>query len=90
MTGNKTKGVKSASQKQAIPNLASKSVKTRSISEEDVEEYWLGRFMEEQLDRIRNFLEEHGADEDMLNAIGQAIFDNERWMRDDLDFEGSA
>lgn len=90
MAEQKIKSVRCESQKQATANLVPKSVRTRSISEDDVEEYRLARHMEEQLDRIREFLVEHGADEDMLAAIDQAMADNEQWIDDRLDVEGSA
>jgi hypothetical protein len=52
----------------------------RSPSLEDIEEaettLWVGR----QLDRIRDCLSEHGADDDMLKAIDYLLEENDRWL----------
>ncbi len=63
--------------------------KIKNVSPDDLEEF-RRRYIFEQLNRVREFLVEHGADEDMLTAIDQALADNDFWLDDDLLFDGNA
>ena len=49
----------------------------RSPSPEDVDAYFTSVFVSEQLDRLEGLVREHGADEDLLVALGILREDNE-------------
>ena len=76
--------------KLASSRLASKPNKIKTVSEDDLAEFWHAVYIFEQLSRIRELLVEQGADEDMLTAIDQALADNDDWLDDDLLFDGNA
>lgn len=50
---------------------------------EHIEEAELVAWMREQLARIKDFLIDHEADDEMISAIEQAIEDNEHWSDPD-------
>jgi hypothetical protein len=52
----------------------------RSRDLDDVEETATALWLHEQLRRIQKLLEEHGADEEMLDAVEYLIEENERWI----------
>jgi hypothetical protein len=60
--------------------MSSHNQTKQSPSPEDIEEaettLWLGQ----QLDRIRGYLSEHGADDDMLIAVDYLLEENDRWL----------
>ena len=61
-------------------NLKASSNRVRTTSLEDIEETETGLWIEHQLCRIRGFLVEHGADEEMLDAIEYLREENDRWI----------
>ncbi len=52
----------------------------RSVSIGDIEKIMASRWFEEQLDRIQKFLEEHGADDGMLDAVQFLLEQNDTWI----------
>jgi hypothetical protein len=88
---SKTRSTKGALEKKKKPEVWSYSKpKLRTVSKRDLEEYQLARQQAKQLTRVREFLVQHEADEEMIYAIDQALEDNEFWYDRDLDFNGSA
>jgi hypothetical protein len=51
---------------------------------DDVEETATSLWIHEQLNRIRELLVEHGADDEMLDAVDYLIEDNERWINPEV------
>ena len=49
---------------------------------EEIEEAETGLWVEQQLNRIRDCLVEHGADDEMLYAVDYLLKDNEGWIDD--------
>jgi hypothetical protein len=47
---------------------------------EDIEETETSIWIRNQLQRIRDFLQENGGDDEMLDAIDYLEDDNERWI----------
>ena len=60
-----------------------KSVRQRSI--EDIEETVTSIWIRNQLQRIRDFLEENGGDDEMLDAIDYLEDDNEFWISPEIE-----
>jgi hypothetical protein len=56
----------------------------RSVSLDDIEETETSLWLLEQLNRIQKLLEEHGADDDMLDAVEYLIEDNDRWISPEI------
>jgi hypothetical protein len=52
----------------------------RAPSREDIEQAETGLWVEQQLNRIRDCIEEHGADDEMLDAINFLLAENDRWL----------
>jgi hypothetical protein len=52
----------------------------RSVSLDDIEETETSLWLLEQLNGIQKLLEEHGADDEMLEAVEYLIEDNDRWI----------
>jgi hypothetical protein len=59
-------------------NARSKRLRTPSL--EDIEETETSLWVEQQLNRIRDFLAERGADSEMLDALECLREENERWI----------
>lgn len=51
---------------------------------EEIEETETSLWVEEQLNRIRNCLVEHGADDEMLDAVDYLLEDNKGWINDQI------
>jgi transcriptional regulator of met regulon len=60
------------------------------VTELEVEEHDFAMLQNERLERALEFLEEHGAAEDLCEAVLQAITDNENWATTSLSTKGSA
>jgi hypothetical protein len=54
----------------------------RSI--QDIEETETGLWVQQQLNRIHDFLVERGADSEMLDAVDYLIEDNRGWIDDEI------
>jgi hypothetical protein len=61
-----------------------KSSRPRGPSLEEIEEKETCLWVEEQLNRIRNCLVEHGADDEMLDAVDYLLEDNKGWINDQI------
>jgi hypothetical protein len=61
-------------------DLNARGSRRRSPSLEDIEETETSLWVDEQLNRIRDFLSERGADSEMLDAVEYLREDNERWI----------
>lgn len=59
------------------------TAKNTTLTLEHIEDAELVAWMREQLTRIKDFLTDHEADEEMVSAIDQAIEDNEHWSDPD-------
>ena len=57
----------------------------RKITLDDVEEHETARWIDEQLDRIERLVREHGADDEMLEAIQYLRDENEWWTSPDVE-----
>jgi len=55
------------------------TAKNTTLTLEHIEDAELVAWMREQLARIKDFLIDHEADEEMISAIDQAIEDNANW-----------
>ncbi len=55
-----------------------------SASLRDVEETETSLWIHEQLNRIRELLVEHGADDEMLDAVDYLIEDNKGWINPEI------
>jgi hypothetical protein len=51
---------------------------------EDIEETATSLWIHEQLNRIRELLVEHGADDEMLDAVDYLVDDNKGWMNPEI------
>lgn len=51
----------------------------RAPTLEDIEEHETARWLDEQLGRIESLIREHGADDEMLEAICYLRDENDRW-----------
>jgi hypothetical protein len=56
----------------------------RNVSLDDIEETAISLWLLEQLNRIQKLLEEHGSDDEMLQAVEYLIEDNERWISPEI------
>jgi hypothetical protein len=61
-------------------NLKASSNRGQTTSLENIEETETGLWVEQQVSRIRDFLVEHGADGEMLDAIEYLREENDRWI----------
>jgi hypothetical protein len=61
-------------------SLNARSNRRRAPSLEDIEETETSLWVEQQLNRIREFLVERGADGEMLDAVDYLREDNDRWI----------
>lgn len=52
----------------------------QTITLDDIEEHETARWIDEQLDRIERLVREHGADDEMLEAISYLREDNKSWV----------
>jgi len=57
----------------------------RKITLDDIEEHETARWIDEQLDRIERLVREHGADDEMLEAIQYLRDENEWWTSPDVE-----
>jgi len=57
----------------------------QTITLDDVEEHETARWLDEQLDRIERLVREHGADDEMLEAIQYLRDENEWWASPDVE-----
>ncbi len=55
-------------------------IEKRGPSLQDIEEAETGLWVEQQLNRIHDFLMERGADSEMLDAVDYLIRDNSGWI----------
>lgn len=56
------------------------SIANRELpSLEDIEQYHIARWVEEQLGRLELLVRENGADDEMLRLIEYLLDENERW-----------
>ncbi|MBB5045002.1 hypothetical protein [Shinella fusca] len=55
------------------------TAKNTTLTLEHIEDAELVAWMREQLARIKDFLIDHEADEEMISPIDRAIEDNENW-----------
>jgi hypothetical protein len=65
-------------------NLIARIVRERGPSLEDIESTEASLWVEEQLNRIRDCLVEHGADDEMLDAVDYLLKENEGWIDDQI------
>jgi hypothetical protein len=61
-------------------NTSARSNRRRTPSLEEIEEAETSLWVEQQLNRIRDFLAEHGADEEMLDVVDYLLEDNDFWI----------
>jgi hypothetical protein len=59
-------------------NARSKRLRTPSL--EDIEEAETSLWVEQQLNSIRHFLVQHGADKEMLDVIDYLLEENKDWI----------
>ena len=52
---------------------------------EDIEETETSIWIRNQLQRIRDFLQENGGDDEMLDAVDYLEDDNERWISPEIE-----
>jgi hypothetical protein len=64
--------------------------KTRHVSEEEIDEFSFALEQAARLQRVLQFLQDHGADEELMDAVEQALVDNEFYVDPDLAVLGSA
>ena len=64
--------------------------KTKETPSSDIEEHERAVYMSDELKRAQQFLQNNGADDEMLEAIQQFIQDKQMWMHKDLLVSGSA
>ncbi len=57
----------------------------RNVSLDEIEETETSLWLLEQLKRIQKLVEEHGADDEMLEAIEYLIEDNDRWISSEIE-----
>jgi hypothetical protein len=71
-----------SSHKQTKPKQAEASTEKgkRSPSLEGIEEAETTLWVQRQLNCIRDCLSQHGADDEMLDAVDYLLEDNERWL----------
>jgi hypothetical protein len=65
-------------------NSRAKRNRRRGPSLEEIEETETSLWVDEQLNRIRDCLVEHGADDEMLAAIDYLPKENEGWIDDQI------
>ncbi len=65
-------------------NSGAKRNRQKGPSLEEIEETETSLWVEEQLNRIRDCLVEHGADEEMLDAVGYLLEENKGWINDQI------
>lgn len=63
---------------------------SKEISLSDLEEHQNAVNMDNELRRMQQFLRQNGADQEMMEVIGQCILDNQMWIHKDLLVSGSA
>ncbi len=56
----------------------------KEIQSSDIEEHEYAVYIDEELKRMKRFLGENGADEEMIEVIDQTILDNQMWIHKDL------
>lgn len=72
--------------KRSSPPLAPDTLKkstaktARNMSLADIEETETSLWLLEQLNRIQKLLVEHGADDELLEAVEYLIEDNDQWV----------
>lgn len=64
--------------------LVAKSDRQRTPNLQEIEETETSLWVEEQLKRIRDCLVEHGADDEMLDAVDYLLEDNKGWIDDQI------
>lgn len=57
----------------------------QTITLDDIEEHETVRWLDEQLDRIERLVREHGADDEMLEAISYLREDNASWVSSEVE-----
>jgi len=57
----------------------------QTITLDNIEEHETARWLDEQLDRIERLVREHGADDEMLEAIQYLRDENEWWTSPDVE-----
>lgn len=57
----------------------------QTITLDDIEEHETARWLDEQLDRIERLVREHGADDEMLEAISYLREDNASWVPSEVE-----
>lgn len=57
----------------------------QTITLDDIEEHETARWIDEQLDRIERLVREHGADDEMLEAISYLREDNASWVSPEVE-----
>jgi hypothetical protein len=65
-------------------NLIARIVRQRGPSLEEIESTEASPWVEQQLNRIRACLVEHGADDEMLYAVDYLLEDNKGWIDDQI------
>ena len=60
------------------------NVDRRAPTLESIEAHETARWLDEQLDRIEALVREHGADDDMLEAINYLRDENGQWATSDV------
>lgn len=55
------------------------------FSIDNIDETETAMWLRNQLRRLRDFVEHHGGDEDMLEAVEYLIEDNEVWISDEVE-----
>jgi hypothetical protein len=65
-------------------NLVAKSDRQRTPNLQEIEETETSLWVEEQLNRIRDCLVEHGADDEMLDAVDYLLEGNKGWIDDQI------
>jgi len=67
------------------------NIDRQALTLEDIEEHESARWLDEQFGRIEALVREHGADDEMLEAISYLREENDRWAVsnvEDLDRSG--
>lgn len=62
-----------------------KNAKRQAPTLDEIEEYEMFKWLNEQLDRLERLVREHGADEEMLDAISYVRAENDRWATPDVE-----